>query len=291
VTLANGTEGAGGRPSDRVSPDESGNGRGGNGRVRAMRRSVRGVVGVCAFLALAEAAGRTGLVDATYLPPPSVVAGRNAGLLADAGFLADVGATVRTWLAGLVLAVLAGIPAGVLLGTLPGLDTASRALIEFLRPIPSVALIIPAVMLFGGGLRMQVTLTVYASAWPILLNTAYALRDVDPVAKDTARSFGFGRLAVLWRVSLPAAAPFIATGVRIAAAIALVVPVGTELLAGGQRGIGVFVLTATGAVNRTDMVIAGAAASGVLGYLGNLLLERAEHRFLRWHFAQAGAGR
>ncbi|MGE5288790.1 MAG: hypothetical protein ACM3ML_16645 [Micromonosporaceae bacterium] len=73
-----------------------------------------------------------------------------------------------------------------MLGTLPGVRTATRVLVEFLRPIPSVALIPLVGVLLGAGLRSTVTLIVYAAVWPVLVGTLYGLDDVDPVARETA---------------------------------------------------------------------------------------------------------
>ena len=98
------------------------------------------------------------------------------------------------------------------------------------RPIPSVALIPLAILLLGRGIDMRVALVAYASAWPILFNTITGVREVDPQARDTARAYGFNAGEVLARVTLPAAAPFIATGVRISAGIALILAVSTELI-------------------------------------------------------------
>ena len=66
-------------------------------------------------------------------------------------------------------------------------------MIEFLRPIPSVALIPLAVLIYGSGLESKVFLAAFAATWPLLMQTLYGVQDVDPVATDTARSFGFGR--------------------------------------------------------------------------------------------------
>src|SRR5690606_26463328 len=104
--------------------------------------------------------------------------------------------------------------------------------------IPSVALIPLAILILGQGTDMKVALVIYASVWPILFNTIYGVRDVDPVAKETARTFRLNRFGVLTRVSLPWAAPFAATGIRISAAIALIVTISAELLAGSASGIG-----------------------------------------------------
>ena len=78
---------------------------------------------------------------------------------------------------------------------------ALRVPIEFLRPIPSVALIPLAVLVYGTGLESKVFLAAFASFWPLFMQTLYGVQDVDPVATDTARSFGLGRLERLWRIT------------------------------------------------------------------------------------------
>ena len=82
-------------------------------------------------------------------------------------------------------------------------------------------------------MRTQVIAVVFAAVWPVLINTIYGVRQVDPVAVATMRSFGFGPLSIAGRVALPSAAPFIATGVRIAASLAFIVAVAVELVSTG----------------------------------------------------------
>lgn len=91
---------------------------------------------------------------------------------------------------------------------------------------------------------------------------------------------------MLWRVSLPSAAPFVATGVRVAAGVALVVVVGAELLSGGQSGLGIFLIDAGSAGGNADVTLAGAVWAGVLGLIVNTLLVRVERGAFRWHFAR-----
>ncbi|MEV4222245.1 ABC transporter permease subunit [Nonomuraea sp. NPDC049725] len=246
---------------------------------------VCGVAGVAGVVCLAEVAGRLGLVSPLQFPLASTILVTAAALAGDAGFLADVLATFTGWALGLLAAVALAVPAGVLLGSLPPLERALRPVIEFLRPIPSVALIPLAAFVFADRLEMKVAMIVYASAWPILLNTLYGLRETDPVAKDTLRAFGFGPLSVLWRVSLPSAAPFIATGIRVAAAIALILAVSTELLAGGTRGIGHFIILAESSPDGLRLTIAATIWAGALGLLTNGLLVLASRRLLPWHTA------
>ncbi|TDD81601.1 ABC transporter permease [Actinomadura rubrisoli] len=251
------------------------------------RRIALGAAGVAGVVLVLEAASRTGLADETALPPMSTVLREAFELGGDNDFLVDLGATLKAWAGGLALAVLAAVPLGVLLGSVPLLGTASRALVELCRPIPSVALIPLAIIMFSSVTQMKMSLIFYASVWPILVNTLYALRDVDPVAKESLRAFGFGTPSVLWRVSLPSAAPFILTGVRIAASVALIVVISTELLSGGDNGVGIYLTETQAGGGRTDLMLAGACWAGVLGLLANAGLLRLERIAFRWHSARA----
>ncbi len=125
---------------------------------------------------------------------------------------------------------------------------------------------------------------VYASVWPILFNTVYGLREVDPVAKDTLRAFGFSRIEVLWRVSLPATAPFVATGVRMAAAVALILAVTAEMFGGFGSGIGIFIAQASNYPGGVGDTLAATVWAGALGLLINAALERGERRLLPWAY-------
>jgi NitT/TauT family transport system permease protein len=258
------------------------------GRSRG-RRAVRGLIGVFVFLVIGEFIGRAGIVDRAYLPPSSQVLVQAGHLLVNGPFLRDVLGTLTSWAGGLLLAIVIAVPLGLLLGSLPVVNSAVSIVIEFLRPIPGVALIPLGVLLIADPGAMERDLAAYAAVWPILINTIYAVGDVDPVARDMARCFGFGRFEVLLRVSLPGVAPFIGTGVRVASGIALIVTISTELVAGGSlNGIGIFILTASNDANHADVVYAAVGIAGVLGYLLDLVLRFGERRIFRWHFARLG---
>lgn len=254
-------------------------------------RWLRGLAGLAGLVVVSQVLAATGIVPREFLPPASEVLYRAGHLVGDAGFRADVGATLRAWAVGTVIAVAAGVSIGLLLGSVPVIHTAIRPVLEFLRPIPSVALIPLVSLVLGAGLATEATLIVYAAVWPVLFNTVYGLREVDPVPRETLRVFGFGRLAVLAHVSLPAAAPFIATGVRLAAAVGLILAVGTEILAGFGDGLGVFIAQAQQAVEGTTDVLAGTVWAGSLGLVVNAVLARGERRLFGWHVSQSGEAR
>ncbi|MFC6094056.1 ABC transporter permease subunit [Saccharothrix sp. BKS2] len=254
-----------------------------------MRALTRGLLGVAGFLVVWELFGRSRLVPSDYLPPPSVVAVELMRLLGDEAFLRDVVATLLALLITVVLSVGIAVPLGLVLGSVPSVRHATRAVVEFLRPIPSVALIPLAIVVIGIGPEMKISLAVYAATWPILFNTIYALDELDPLLVETARAFGTGRVRVLFSVALPSALPFVFTGIRLAATTGLVVLVSVELLAGGSGGgLGNFIMDARSGSGRMDLVLAGTVVAGVIGYLLNEGLERAQRRWVGWSTVTTG---
>lgn len=251
-------------------------------RLRPPLKVVRGFLGVLAFFLFAEGFTRLEVVDPGYLPYASTVLVRCFELASDPGFLLEVAWTLYGWALALALAILIAVPAGVALGSSRLTYAATAALVDVLRPIPAVALLPLVILIWGQGTAMKVVLVTFATVWPILFNTIYGVHDVDPVATETARSFGLGIWSRLRRVVLPSAAPFVLTGIRVAASLGLVVIVGAELVAGATSGIGAFILVAGSAGDDVAAVLAGAAIAGVLGLAINEFLAYADRRIFAW---------
>jgi NitT/TauT family transport system permease protein len=258
-----------------------------------IRRSILGAAGIVAVFGLAQLAMWAGGVDQAVFPLPSAVLASTADLVSNGSFWSSVAATFGTWAEAMAISVVIAVPFGLLLGTLPWVEQAVRPVIEFVRPIPSVALLPLVLLIVQDNTKTEVVLIVFAALWPVLINTIYGLREVDPVAKQTLRSFGFGPVAVAWRVSLPSAAPFIATGVRIAASIAFVVAIAVELIGSGMNGIGSYLNLAESGTGGLSPILAVAVWGGMLGLVINGVLVTAERRVFRWHhmlIAAAGGG-
>ncbi|HZE40249.1 MAG TPA: ABC transporter permease subunit [Stackebrandtia sp.] len=250
----------------------------------APRRTARltyGLAGVGCALVLAEALPRMGIVDPRHLPPTSRIAAALAAELGRSGFWLAVADTVAAWAQGLAIAVVAGVACGVVIATVPGLRAVTASTIEFLRPIPSVALIPLAILLLGTDIRSTLLLVVYASFWQVLVQVVAGIHDIDPVAADTARAFRLSAPQRIWHLALPTALPYVLTGVRLAASVALVLAVTAELVIGAP-GLGqeISVAMTAGAVPRMYALI---AVAGVLGVAVNLAARGTEHRLLRWH--------
>ena len=122
-------------------------------------------------------------------------------------FWTAFGETVRGWAIGLGLAIVLAVPIGIALGSSDFAASAFRVPIEFLRPIPSAALIPLLFLTLGTNLKSEIFLATFGAFWPLLVQTMYGVRDVDPIATDTARSFRVGKLERLYRVTLPSALP------------------------------------------------------------------------------------
>ncbi|MFC8195246.1 ABC transporter permease [Streptomyces sp. NPDC060006] len=245
-----------------------------------------GASGLAAFLALGEAVPRLGVVDEDYFPPTSRIADAFVTELADEAFWTALGDTLTGWALGLVIAVTAGILAGVLISVTPYLREATASTIEFLRPIPSVALIPLAVLLYGTELRSVLLLVVYASFWQVLVQVMYGVQDVDPVAEETARSYGLGTWARIRHVLWPTALPYVMTGVRLAAAVALILAVTAELVIGAP-GLGARIAVAQTSQAVPEMY-ALVVVTGLLGLLINVGARTVERRALAWHQSVRG---
>ncbi|MGW2824502.1 ABC transporter permease [Streptomyces sp. NPDC001443] len=245
-----------------------------------------GAAGLAAFLALGEAVPRLGLVKAAYFPPTSRIAGAFADELSDGAFWSALGDTLAGWALGLGTAVGAGIVVGVVVSVVPHLREATASTIEFLRPIPSVALIPLAVLLYGTELRSVLLLVVYASFWQVLIQVLYGVQDVDPVAEETARSYGLGTWARIRHVLWPTALPYVITGVRLAAAVALILAITAELVIGAP-GLGSRIAVAQTSQAVPEMY-ALIVVTGLLGLLINVGARAAERRALAWHQSVRG---
>jgi ABC-type nitrate/sulfonate/bicarbonate transport system permease component len=250
------------------------------------RSAVLGLLGLAGLLALVEVLPYTGLVSADFLPPTHRIATALAGELGDGEFWHALWDTLVAWAVGLTIAVGAGVVLGIVIGTVPGLRAITASTIEFLRPIPSVALIPLAVLVYGTELQSTLLLVVYASFWQVLIQVLYGVQDVDPVADETARSYGLGLWARIRYVLWPTALPYVMTGVRLAAAVALVLAITAELVIGAP-GLGSRIAVAQ-ASNAVPDMYALVAVTGLLGVAINLGARRVERWLLRWHQSMRG---
>lgn len=233
------------------------------------------------------------VVDAGWLSRGSVASptdiGRAAGeLFATGAFWSTVGHTLVNWLSGLAVSMLIALPLGLVLGSQSVVYRVFRVVIDFLRTIPPIVLLPLFLLLYGASFRTGLLVIVFGSTWPLMIQTMYGVHQVDPLARDVAQAYALRRRDVWARVIVPSAAPFVATGLRIAATMSLTLTIGAELL-GGVPGIGSEIaVTQAQYATIPDMYVYIIVAT-LIGVVLNLLMMRAERGVLSWHAAHRTA--
>ncbi|MGP9033774.1 ABC transporter permease [Glutamicibacter mysorens] len=252
----------------------------------AVPNAVWGLIGIAVFLGIWELLPALGIVQAAYLPPASEVLATLVLDLTLTAFWVAVGETLLAWFIGLLAAVLLALVLGLVIGMSPFLRRATNSTIEFLRPIPSVALIPLAVLLFGTKIESSLMLIIYACFWQVLIQVLYGVADVDNVAMQTARSYGFSRFQRIRDVIFPTMLPYLMTGIRLGAAVALILAITAELII-GSPGLGKEIQLAQsgGAIAGMYALI---VATGLLGVVINLCMRVVEKRVLSWHASVRG---
>jgi len=182
---------------------------------------------------------------------------------------------------GFVIAVVAGVSFGLLLGRSRRARIAATPIIEFLRAIPPPALLPFAILVMGVGSGMKIFIIAVVCVWPVLLNTIDGASSLDLTLEDTTRAYSISKRDRLLRVVLPAAGPQIFAGIRLAVSLALILMVISEMVA-STNGIGYFILQSQRTFAISEMW-SGILLLGILGYALNMVFVMIERRVLRWH--------
>jgi NitT/TauT family transport system permease protein len=214
------------------------------------------------------------------LPAPSLVAQTLFSLIVSGQLWDILRVSLVRVLAGYFIAAGLAIPLGIAAGWWKPIDHTIGSVLELLRPIPSLALIPLAIVWLGFGEVSKIALISYASFFSIYLNTRAGVQNVDPLHVKVMLVYGNGTRDVLTKVVIYSILPFVFTGLRYSAAVALILLVAVELV-GAQSGLGFFLVQAESFLRMPDM-FAAIAIFGVLGFCANLLLVNLERRVIKW---------
>lgn len=236
----------------------------------------RGLVIPAAFVVLAELAARASGWESSMLATPASIVTAFVAALFDGTLVAATGQTLATSLAGLAVGGLLGLLLGILLGLVRTADRLMEFSIEAFRPIPAVALIPIALLVFGFGFRMEIAIVAFACFWPILILTRAAVAGVEPRLLQVARALGFGTAAQVWKIVLPAVLPRIFVAFRLAAGIALIVAVTVEIAA-NPLGLGYNMMLAQQTL-RPELMLALLVWLGIVGWALNHALLWSQRR-------------
>jgi sulfonate transport system permease protein len=188
--------------------------------------------------------------------------------------------TIEHMIEGWLLASIAGIALGALIGSSQQARAYIAPTLEFLRPLPASAIIPVAIAIFGLSPAMALGVIAFGAIWPMLLATIHGFAAVEPRLYEVAAALRLSRLAAIFKIALPSALPDILAGLRLGLTVALILAVVCEMIA-GLNGLGNWVLLSARMFRSADL-FAGVILLGAIGFIGALALNAIERRLLAW---------
>jgi ABC-type nitrate/sulfonate/bicarbonate transport system permease component len=241
-----------------------------------------GVAFIVFLLGLWEIAAATGAMPSLSFPPMSEIFVVWWRLVLSGELLRELGDSLWRMFAGYLIGGSIGVLLGLLMGYFRVFYNLLEPITEVLRPIPSPAYLPIVILFLGIDDEMKIFMIAFASLFPVLISTYSGVRSVDPIQLQTARTFGVSGRKLVYQIVLPAASPYIFTGMRVSLAVALIVMVISEMVA-ASSGIGYFILSAQRGFKIREM-FAGVLTLALVGYVLNRLFVAVENRVLAWHY-------
>ena len=244
-----------------------------------------GLISVLFGLAVWTYTAQNGLTSSRLMPSPFDLVRALLTLLRDGyvgvSLFAHIAASLARTLAGFTLAIICGVPLGLLAGRLKWLDALLFPWFAFFRPIPAIAFVPLVILWFGIGELAKVSVIFFTSFLYITVNTIVAVKGIPQQLLRAGDSLGANNRKLFMYVIFPAALPQIMTGIRIGSAISWTVVVASELVA-AQTGLGYMIMDAATFFRVTDVYI-GLITIGIIGFLLESSIAFAEHRIVHWH--------
>jgi ABC-type nitrate/sulfonate/bicarbonate transport system permease component len=241
-----------------------------------------------AFLAIWETASRAGMVDPLFASSPSLIVAKFAEMIGDGSIWPHVAATAGVTAAGFGLAVVVGVPFGILMGRSALINATVEPFVAALYASPQVAFLPLLIIWLGIGFTSKVALVFIGSVIIMIINTETGVSQVDSRLIETARSFTASERQVLTKIVLPAALPIILAGMRLSIGRALVMVVVAEIYA-SNRGLGYLIFQAGGMYD-TAQVFVGVGILAAAGVTLTALLRALERWLAPWQFDARQSG-
>jgi len=242
-----------------------------------LRVDLRGLVVPVGLIVLAELAARVTNMQSDSLAAPSAIVLAGIEAMNDGSLLKSTGETMACAGLGLAIGFGIGLTLGIFVGLFRPLDRMLEVTIETIRPIPSVALIPVALLVFGFGYRMEYATVAFATLWPTLILTRSAIAGVEPRLFEVARVLRLSLAARIFKIVIPAAIPRIFVALRLSVGIALIVAVTVEISA-NTIGLGHTMMEAAQSLH-PDTMLAFLIWVGILGWGINALMVYAQKRW------------
>jgi NitT/TauT family transport system permease protein len=256
--------------------------------VDAFKRAISRWYSLLLVFAAWELLSRSGAISKRLLPSLLDIALAFAAAVESGDLFFHAGISLYRALAGYGLAIVAGICLGVAMGRSRAFDALLEPIFSFGYPVPKIALYPIFIFVFGLGTLSKVMLVFLECLYPITINAYYGMRQVERVYVWTASNMGATPRQTFWRVLLPAAAPSVFAGMRIALPVSLIVVIITEMI-GERRGLGYYISYASASFEYAT-AFAGIAAVSMMGFALDRLLVWVRDRVIFWERGAAFIG-
>jgi ABC-type nitrate/sulfonate/bicarbonate transport system permease component len=232
--------------------------------------NVPGLLMIAVVLGLWETAVQSGQITFDYLPRPSAIVVSLAGLVRSGQLFIDIAHTLRSVLIGWAAACVIGIGLGLLLGLSDRARRYGMASVEVLRPMPGIAFLPLALLVFNFSLETELAVIIFPALWPIMINTIGGVAEVATRLHDVSRTLHLTRTQFIAKVLIPAAAPAILVGARLSLGVALVMAIIAEMI-GNPQGLGHAIIRDMQAF-QPEKMFANVFVVGILGIALNAAL-------------------
>lgn len=239
-----------------------------------------GVISAVVALAVWQFVTVVGPFDNTSIPTATATVVTFFELLGQGSTYVALWETFQMAAIGFVIAVVIALPLGTLIGLSKFAFRSTKFTFDFFKVIPPIVIIPITILVFGPSIQMGVFLVAFSIVFALAIQTAYGIRDADVVLLETMRCYGLGTIAQIRYARIPSAAPFIAVGIRISVAAAIVVSVVAGLI-GGAPGLGRAILLAqAGGLN--ELTFALVLLLGIVGIVISRIVIWSQGRLLFW---------
>jgi NitT/TauT family transport system permease protein len=241
---------------------------------------ILGGAAIVLTLAIWQALWSAGKISPLFMSGPSAIAKRFWEDLLHGHLVGDLAYSGKNFAIGFVLAVVAGVGLGVLIGWYRKVEMITGPFMSALYATPRVAMVPLIIIWFGIGMWSKVFIVFISAFFPVLINTVGGIQAIDRDLLRCARSFCATDRQIFTTVAIPGAVPFILTGVRQGVALGLIGVVVGEMF-GGSQGIG-FMVAYGGQTFATDTLFVGVLIIAFAGIVLSSAAEQLEKRFSRW---------
>lgn len=250
------------------------------GAPRPWRDRLVGSASPVVLLLLWEGAARAGWIDQRFFPAPSNIAGAMWAMAKSGQLSINTWATLHRLFIGFFVGGLPGLVLGILMGVYRPLRLIAEPLVAATYPIPKSAILPLILLIFGLGETSKIVMVAIGAFYPIVINTAAGVREIGGIYFDVGKNFNAGRWDTFRTIALPGALPFIMTGAKLGAGLALILIAIAEMM-GTTTGLGYMIWSAWETFDVQQMYV-GLFVIALIGFLITIFFNELERRVIPW---------